>query len=347
MKKILVIKEDTEGRERLCDILRLAGYEVFASSSAQGGIRDAQKIIPDLILCDEGASDFSEGTDVLTSIRSSRQMEFVPFIVLGTSDSLQAQHRNLAQGADDYLHEPLESVDLLDTVAIRLRKSQKIERSRSISYSSFKEGFEGFRILDRLSENRELRTYGRKEVIFSAGQAVRYLYLIQSGSVKQYKSNQMGKELVTDVFKTGDFFGAEALVFGMVSTTNAMALEKSQMLLIPREAFLQALREEPHLDALMLNHLAFSIQLKERRMLSIAYDSVRKRIADALLSLSEDLDDENRGVKMLREDISYIVGTAKESVSRILSEFRSKNLIEISSGKINILQRERLAKIMN
>ena len=79
----------------------------------------------------------------------------------------------------------------------------------------------------------------------------------------------------------------------------------------------------------------------------MAYDSVRKRIADALLLLSEDPPDKQGGVQMLQEDISQLVGSATESVSRTLSEFRSKNYIEMSSGKIHILQRERLANIMN
>ena len=176
---------------------------------------------------------------------------------------------------------------------------------------------------------------------------MRYLYIVKRGRVKQSKTNQVGKELVTDIFNPGDFFGAEALVFDMPSKTSAMAIEACEIQLIPKEAFLQALASEPYFDALILNHLALSIQQKEDKLLSMAYDSVRKRIADALLLLSEDPPDKQGGVQMLQEDISQLVGSATESVSRTLSEFRSKNYIEMSCGKIHILQRERLANIMN
>ncbi|NND08490.1 MAG: cyclic nucleotide-binding domain-containing protein [Saprospiraceae bacterium] len=347
MEKILIIKRDNKETERLREILDLAGYDVYTSSYAVQGIRNALNIGPDFILCDIAFSNPSGSKDVLTSIRKSKNTAYVPFVFLGTDISLQEQHRGIARGADDYLEEPVDSVDLLNTIAIRLEKSHKFVTQRKLPFSSFKERIEGYRILDQISKHREIRTYGSKEIIFGVGQYVRYLYILKSGRVKQSKANQGGKELVTDIFSPGDFFGTEALVFDMPSKTSAVAIEACRIQLIPKEVFLQALTGEPYFDALILNHLALSIQHKEEKLLSIAYDSVRKRIADALLQLSEDPGGKKGGVQMLQEDISQLVGSATESVSRTLSEFRSKNYIEMSSGRIHILQRERLANILN
>ena len=344
MKKILIVKEHQNDSAAMADVLRLSGYEVHISPSVAMGIKDLHRIFPDLILCDLICSHTS-GYELLKSVRSSQKTELIPFIFLGSAETLAEARLSMNLGADDYLVEPIDSVDLLDTVATRLKKSRQSDAKTRTCKTGFNDEAEGSKVLDQMSSDRELRRYSRREMIFSAGDQIRYFYVIKMGRVKVFKSNSTGKELVTDIFRAGDFFGVEALVFEMPSTTNAMALENSQLLLIPRDAFIETLQEDPYFASMILKQLATSIQHKEKRMLSIAYDSVRKRIAQTLLNLSESK--QNEGVRLLREDISNMVGTAKESVSRILSEFRADNIIEISAGRINILQRDKLANIMN
>ena len=89
MKKILIIKQDLKERERLREILDLAGYDVYTSSNALQGIREAQQILPDLVLCDTTFSRPPDGKDVLTSMRNSKHSPYVPFVFLGSGKSVK------------------------------------------------------------------------------------------------------------------------------------------------------------------------------------------------------------------------------------------------------------------
>jgi CRP-like cAMP-binding protein len=84
---------------------------------------------------------------------------------------------------------------------------------------------------------------------------------------------------------------------------------------------------------------------KEKQLLNLAYSSVRQRTADALLKVAQ-LKDQKDKINISRDDLAKIVGTASESVIRVLSDFKDEGLIEIESGKIRVLQPAKLEKIV-
>jgi CRP-like cAMP-binding protein len=84
---------------------------------------------------------------------------------------------------------------------------------------------------------------------------------------------------------------------------------------------------------------------KEKQLLNLAYSSVRQRTADALLKVTQ-LKDQKDKINISRDDLAKIVGTASESVIRVLSDFKEEGLIEIESGKIRVLQPTKLEKIV-
>ena len=344
MEKILVVEESAQIRQNIEEILKLSGYDVYSAANGRSGVRQTMQLLPDLILCDVLLPELS-GFQVLEILKKSNLTQDIPLIFLTHEAASEDIRKGMSLGADDYLIKPIDNVDLLDAVSARLKKRKKsltlIDRQVTL-YDDVR----GLRILDKMSRNQEVRHFAARERIFSEGDVPRYLYVVKSGRVEIYKANNHGKQLVLDVFNAGDFFGYEDLVFNLPHRDSALAIDhQTRIILIPRSEFLQALLANRQFSALIIKHLASAIESKEQRMLSIAYDSVRKRIANALIQLSDHAKSSGDGVKIFRQDLSNMVGTAKESVSRTLSEFRKEKLIEIRQGKITILNLERLANL--
>ncbi len=343
MHTILLIEHDAALRHMLNEILGLAGYHVHTAASGMEGVQMINDAMPDLIICELALPDLP-GLQILDLLRKSRHIDHVPFIVLTANDSRKEIRKVMGKGADDYLVKPFDHVDLLDTLATRLSKSTHHQTYQVANPTTLFDDATGRAVLKRLARNQELREFGSREMIFGKGEQARYMFLVRTGRVMAYRVNASGKHFVTDIYGPGDFFGVEALIFDWDSRESAMALEKSSLYLIPREPFLEVLQSDRHFSALILTQLASNIKSREENMLSIAYDSVRKRIAKALIKLGDKA--ENGGsFRIFREDLSNMVGTAKESVSRTLTEFRKEHLIDIDRGRITILSRDKLAKL--
>jgi CRP-like cAMP-binding protein len=91
--------------------------------------------------------------------------------------------------------------------------------------------------------------------------------------------------------------------------------------------------------------LAGNIVEQEEQLLHLAYNSVRKRVANALILLQDRYGD--KPISMLREDIAALAGTAKETVIRTLTDFRTEKLIDVEDGRIVVLKLERLRTMAN
>lgn len=343
MEKILVLEADHDVRHNLVEILTLAGYEVEASSDGREGVKKTMQIMPDLIICNMLLPALS-GYQILEVIRKSNITQDIPFIFIVDSTVPEDIRKGMSMGADDFLTRPLDSVDLLNAISTRLLKSRKRVMGLEDRQGILDEA-RGLEVLHKLGQGKEVRKYLPREKIFTEGDVPRYLYVVKKGRVEITKSNNYHKELVLDVFDPGDFFGYEDLVFDLPHRDSALAMTDTSVLLVPRKDFLETLLANLQFSALIIKHLAAAIERKEQRMLSIAYDSVRKRIAAALIRLGPQGKNSGEGVKVFRQDLSNMVGTAKESVSRTLSEFRKEHLIDIRNGKITILNLEGLANL--
>ena len=120
-------------------------------------------------------------------------------------------------------------------------------------------------------------------------------------------------------------------------------MEDTDIVLIPKDDFLALIQANRDVSSQMIKMLANNITEKEEQLLNLAYNSVRKRVADALILLSQKED--NKSFQVLREDLARIVGTAKESVIRMLTEFKNDGYIDITEGKIIILDLKKLSNL--
>jgi len=345
MKKILVIEDNAEVRENLEEILELSGYEVLTAEDGKLGVEIALKEMPDLVLCDVMMPRL-DGFGVLNILSKKSSTADIPFVFLTAKTEKSDFRRGMNLGADDYVTKPFYKDELLTVIETRLRKSEQIRKKfdrTENGLSAFINEAKGYEELKKLSLERRVKHYKKREVIFEEGDYPRYLFFINSGKIKVFKTNEDGKEYIIDIFMDGDFVGYNDLIRDSKYAEGASALEDTDISLIPREDFVALLHANRDVASQLIKMLANNVTEKEEQLLNLAYHSVRKRVANAILLLSEKEGDTE--INILRDDLARIVGTAKESVIRMLTEFKEDGYIEINDGAIVLKNRHKLENL--
>ncbi|HKK76288.1 MAG TPA: response regulator [Saprospiraceae bacterium] len=341
-KKILVIEDNTEVRENLEEILELYGYEVELAEDGKIGVDKAMSSQPDLILCDVMMPRL-DGFGVLNIIAKKPETASVPFIFLTAKAEKADFRRGMNLGADDYIAKPFYKDELLSVIETRLKKSEKLKQQfdgTAQGLSAFINEARGYEALRKLSDDRKIKTYKKRDLVFEEGDFPRYLYLVNSGTVKLFKTNEYGKEYIINLCKPGDFFGYVDLIKNDMHSESAAALEPTEISLVPKEDFMKLLHGDRDVTSQLIKMLANNITEQEEQLLHLAYNSVRKRVADAVIYLSEK--EGKTEISILRDDLARIVGTAKESVIRMLTEFKQDGYIDIIDGVIHIRDHDKL-----
>lgn len=347
MKKILLIEDNSDIRENTSEILSLANYEVLTAENGKVGVELAKKAKPDLIICDIMMPEL-DGYGVLHILSKDPITAGIPFIFLTAKTERTDIRKGMTLGADDYLTKPFDDTDLLNAIETRLRK----QSIRSKEYESSVTGLDNFiedaqHVLNLadLCKDKKVKIYKKKAELFSEGDTPSYAFFVKSGTIKTFKSHPDGKELITNLYKAGDFFAYESLLEGSPYQESSVALEDSEIILIPKNDFLILVNSHADVSAKFISLLCKKVSEKEAQLLNLAYNSVRQRTAEALLKVSK-LNESKDKISISREDLSKIVGTAAESVIRVLSDFKDEGLIEIESGKIKVIQAGRLEKVV-
>ncbi|HMO40818.1 MAG TPA: response regulator [Saprospiraceae bacterium] len=342
MKKILVVEDNLEVRENLAEILELSGYEVLTAEDGTAGVDVAVSNPPDLIICDVMMPKL-DGFGVLNILSKRPETADIPFIFLTAKAEKSDFRRGMNLGADDYITKPFYKDELLAVVEVRLRKSEQLRKRfdrTEQGLSAFINEARGYEELRKLSDERKTKLYKKRETLFEEGDYPRYLYFVKNGKVKVFKTNDDGKEYIISLATEGEFVGYVDLIKDTKYSESCAALEDTEVSLIPKDDFQALLHANRDVASQLIKMLASNVSEKEEQLLQLAYNSVRKRVASALLLLH---DKEGKSeFNILRDDLARIVGTAKESVIRMLTEFKEDGYIEITDGAITIKNRQKL-----
>ncbi|WKZ60651.1 MAG: response regulator [Cyclobacteriaceae bacterium] len=346
MKKILLIEDNLDVRENTAEILSLANYDVHTAENGKIGVELASKEKPDLIICDIMMPEL-DGYGVLHILSKKPETASIPFIFLTAKTEKADIRKGMTLGADDYLTKPFDDTDLLNAVEARLNKISLLKKQYAANASGLDEFIEDAQRvlnLNDLAKDRKVKTYKKKTGIYMEGELPNNLYFVKSGNVKSFRTNADGKELIISLYKEGDFFGYEAILENSNYGESAMALEDSELTVIPRHDFLTLLHGHPEISRTFVSMLCKKIAEKEAQLLNLAYNSVRQRTAEALLKIHTLK--EKDVVSISRDDLAKMVGTASESVIRVLSDFREEGIISIDGGKINVLHPHKLEQVV-
>jgi CRP-like cAMP-binding protein len=352
MKKILLIEDNKDMRENTAEILELAHYEVITAENGKDGVEKAMKVQPDLIVCDI-MMPVLDGYGVLHLLSKNDQTAGIPFIFLSAKAERSELRRGMEMGADDYVTKPFDDIELLNAIESRLQKSERVRRdfSRDISgLNDFVSEAKGFDALRELSAHRDVRACRKKESIYVQDSFPKGIYMVVSGKVKTGMVNEQGKELITGLYKEGDFFGYLALLEDKPYSDSATALEDAEVCLIPKEDFFALLYKNTEVARRFVRLLADNLTEKEEQLLKLAYNSVRKRVAEALVTLCNRYRRENEEtftMTISREDLANLAGTATETTIRTLSDFKEEGLVEVKGGAITVVSYDKLQKMKN
>lgn len=352
MKKILLIEDNKDVRENTAEILTLAQYQVITAANGKEGVELAQKEKPDLIICDI-MMPVLDGHGTLHLLSKNEETSGIPFIFLTAKAERSDLRKGMEMGADDYLTKPFDDVELLNAIESRLRKTEIMRREFSKSVEGINSFISEARSIDsliRLSEENDVRLYKKKDLVYREGAYPKGIYFISKGKVKVYQANEAGKELITGLYKEGDFFGYLSLLQDETYTSSAAALEDTEIYMLPKDDFFSLLYKNAGISKRFIEILSNNLRENEKQLVKLAYNSVRKRVAEALVKLSDKYkkDGEQQfSMNVSREDLANLVGTATETVIRTLSDFKEEKYIGLSGGTITILNYDKLLKMKN
>lgn len=349
-RTILIIDDHNEIRENTAEILSLGGYRTLTAENGKKGVEIALSEKPDLIICDIMMPEL-DGYGVLHLLRKNPETEDIPLIFLTAKAERSDLRKGMEMGADDYVTKPFEEIELMNAIESRLKKYDVIHKKYTATGKGLSELANDLRTsgmlqFDLSQYNSEI--YSKRQVIYAEGKRPRYLYYILKGKVKAYKSHEDGKEYITDLFSDGDFLGYPALIEEKNYDDTAVALEETEIIQIPREDFQQMIYSDITVASKFIKIITQNVKEKEVRLMNLAYSSLRKRVAKALVDIHSkfNIEGSNKAIEISRDDIAHYVGTATESLIRTLSDFKSEKIIEIKDGKITIPQVEKLSKML-
>ena len=353
MTKILLIEDSQDIRENIAEILTLANYEVLEAENGKVGVELAKAEVPDLIICDIMMPQL-DGYGVLHMLSKNPATSGIPFIFLTAKSEKEDLRKGMNLGADDYLIKPFDDLELLDAIEMRLKKSQILKadfQKSAEGLNNFIQEARGLEDLNKLlSDERKISQIRKKQPLFAEGNYPNALFFLNKGKVKTYKTNAEGREYITSLYKAGDFIGYVDLLEDQPYRESAVALEDSEICLIPKEDFFSLLYNNRDVANKFIKILSDNLADKEERLLKLAYNSVRKRVAESLLLVEKQYQQDkgkNFQVTISREDLANIVGASKETVIRTLADFKDEKLIDINGGKIVILNSDKLARMRN
>lgn len=343
--KILLVEDDPNFGAVLKDYLSMSGYDVRLATDGEKGEDLFFKEEFNLCVLDVMMPK-KDGFTLAAQIK--RINPEMPVIFLTAKTLQEDVLEGFKVGADDYITKPFSDIELMDAIEMRFKKTEllKKEFSKDIEgLNEFINKVESFDALIKLTGDRKCKSYKKKEIIFSEGSHPGGVYFVNKGKVKTFKSNEDGKEYITGLYKEGEFIGYTAVLEDSNFTESASALEDAEVCLIQRQDFLSLLYSNREVANKFIKLLSDNLVEKEERLLSLAYNSVRKRVAEALLMLRTRYTESNTddfSIHISREDLSNIVGTATESLIRTLSDFKEEGLIELKAGQVKIIDLRKL-----
>ena len=204
--------------------------------------------------------------------------------------------------------------------------------------------------VDMINFEKEFRQFKRGDVLYNEGSRISGFYCIHSGIIKVFKTGLDGKEQIIRFAKPGDIIAYRSVLSNEAACTTAKVIEDCQVCFIPSEILTSFIKTNPLYSLELLKLACHELGEANSFITDIAQKTVRERLAEILLVLVNDfgLDDQNYlKISLTREELANLIGTATESVIRLLSEFKSDKLVELTGRRIRIIDTRGLEKISN
>jgi CRP/FNR family transcriptional regulator, polysaccharide utilization system transcription regulator len=204
--------------------------------------------------------------------------------------------------------------------------------------------------LTMIPMDQEPDKYKRGTIIYSEGSRINGFYCLQKGIIKIYKTGFDGKEQIIRFAKKGDIMGFRSTITRERACTTAKVLEDALIYFVHADTVIQFVKNNGNFALELLQIACKELGEANDYITDIAQKTVRERLAEVIIHLRKDFDldsEQYLQITLTREELANMVGTATESVIRLLSEFKQDGLIELQGRRIKILDEKTLIKIGN
>jgi DNA-binding response OmpR family regulator len=350
MKTVLLIEDDVVLRENTAEILELAGYNVLTASNGKSGIKTVQKYVPDIIVCDIMMPEI-DGYETLKILSKNKKTNRIPFIFLSAKTEHKDVRKGMNLGADDYITKPFSEDELISAIASRLAKAEILKET-----SIVESGQLTTKRHDEIKTLNDLKIffddYGvefnfkKEENIYREGDHSNYIYLINNGTVKCYKIDDQGKELVTALYKEDDLFGYTSFTNNQPHKETATAIEDVELMGISTIEFNKILDNNHKVAMELIQLLSDDLLGIKNQLLEMAYGSVNKKTAATILKFAEKINRKpDDPIKISRSDLASVAGIATETLIRALTTFKKEGIIKSDGRNIKVMDLERLKQM--
>ncbi len=190
--------------------------------------------------------------------------------------------------------------------------------------------------------------YKKGTLVYTEGDRMKGCYFVYNGIIKIYQTGQEGKKQIIKFEKEGDLFGFRSVILKETACTSVETLTDAVLCFIPDRSLFQLIRTNSDFAYELMQIACKELGESNHYIRDIAQKSVKARLAEILLLIAHDFGMDADGVLKLsisREDLSNFVGTATETVIRLLSEYKTEGLVESKGRKLKLLNPEKLKKM--
>lgn len=206
--------------------------------------------------------------------------------------------------------------------------------------------------LASLSEHKVENTYKKGQTLFVEGNPPYGIYCVSNGNVKVTKMGENGKESIVRIATGGDVLGHRSLFTEKHYSATATALEDTHVCFVDKKYILKLVQDNPGVSVNLIGKLARDLGASENKVASFSQKNVREKLAELILLLKEshgEIEDNKTklAIKLTREEMASLIGTATETLIRVLSEFKEEGLIEQSGKTLFVSNEEELISLAN
>ncbi len=179
------------------------------------------------------------------------------------------------------------------------------------------------------------RSFGSGKHIFFEGDRATFLPIILSGKIKMVRYPEAGKEIIIGMFKAGEIFAIPPAMDGKRFPATAVAIEESELLMIPRDDFLALMGASTEFSSLVMNRMCGILRERAETVQIMATPSAEHRIATVILRLIGEMNGgEVKKITHRRQDIAEMAGLSLETTIRIIRKLSEKGCLKIVGGRI-------------
>lgn len=201
-------------------------------------------------------------------------------------------------------------------------------------------------LVEKLESIGFKRSYGQDQEVFARGDKADFLPIVLSGAVKMIRNPEVGKEVIIGIFRSGEMFAVPPVFDGAPYPSTAIAVEKTELLQVSRDDFLDILRNSPEFAFEVIGWTCEMLREKTSMIRTLATASPEHRVGRVLLKIAEDAAALPFRIPVRRQDIAEMASLTTETTIRVIRRFSDQEMVRIEHGKIFIDSLEPLQRFL-